>query len=160
MRSGVSRRSPLHFPTYADVVLGPETSEKERAARDLPVPSEAKVAEEVAALWKSGQREAWGEILHRSMLKPAEQFEIKPEKIMKHARYYGAVVIDKKRIVGIMNQYSSQLREKVIPIYTELARLTNELNKFYLADDINAGPRAADHAKTLKDEVTGAVEKE
>ena len=74
------------------------------------------------------------------------------------ADHYGSLVIDKEKIVAIMNQYSEQLREQVIPIYTELAKLTNELNKFYLADAVEAGGKAANHAKQLEDNVVSAVE--
>ena len=109
-------------------------------------------------MWNAGQREAWGEIMQQSMRSPKIQFVISPEKMMKHSEHYDAVIVDRARIVEVMNQYSDQLREKVVPIYTELAKLTNELNQFYLADNINAGPKAASHAENLKDEVTGAVE--
>ena len=112
----------------------------------------------MASIWNAGQRETWGEIMQQSMSNPKIQFVISPEKMMKHAEHYDAVIIDRSRIVEVMNQYSEQLREKVVPIYTELARLTNELNQFYLADNVNAGPKAAGHAESLRDEVAGAVE--
>ena len=156
LNRGVSHRSPLHFPTYVESVLGPEAPEE--GAKELTKAAEVKLAKEVASIWNAGQRETWGEIMQQSMSNPKIQFVISPEKMMKHAEHYDAVIIDRSRIVEVMNQYSEQLREKVVPIYTELARLTNELNQFYLADNVNAGPKAAGHAESLRDEVAGAVE--
>ena len=156
LNRGVSHRSPLHFPTYVGSVLGPEAPEE--GAKELTKAAEVKLAKEVASIWNAGQRETWGEIMQQSMRNPKIQFVISPEKMMKHAEHYDAVIVDRSRIVEVMNQYSEQLREKVVPIYTELARLTNELNQFYLADNVNAGPKAAGHAESLRDEVAGAVE--
>ena len=162
VNQAVSRGSEtgLNFIDYVESAIeGAKETEEERGARmrGLGKEEEEQLRNDLGQLW-AADRETWGNVLLSSLKPGIDQFIISPTKMKQTADHYGSLVIDKEKIVAIMNQYSEQLREQVIPIYTELAKLTNELNKFYLADAVEAGGKAANHAKQLEDNVVSAVE--
>ena len=164
VNQAVSRGSEtgLNFIDYVESAIeGAKETEEEKAARmrGLGQEEEEQLRNDLGSLW-AADRETWGKVLLSSLKPGVDQFIISPVKMKQTADHYGSLVIDKEKIVAIMNQYSEQLREQVIPIYTELAKLTNELNKFYLADAVEAGGKAAQHAKQLEDNVVSAVEEQ